>query len=180
MIILLYFYFMLPGIFANMTPVLIRNHWKFLERPVDFNLKWFDGKRLLGDHKTWRGVISGTLVSIGIVAIQKWLMRFETFEGISWFPYDEYSVWLVGFLIGFGALFGDIVKSFFKRRVGVPPGKAFIPWDQIDAAVGAIALLYIIWPISWQDSLSLIIFTFVLHILTRNIGYYLRINKERW
>ena len=66
---------MLPGIFANMTPVLIRNHWKFLERPVDFNLKWFDGKRLLGDHKTWRGFISGTLVSIGIVAIQKGLMK---------------------------------------------------------------------------------------------------------
>jgi len=179
MVVLAYLYFMLPGIFANMMPVLMKKHWMWLARPVDFNLKWFDGKNLLGDHKTWRGLVSGTVVSIIIVAIQKWLLQFETFEKISIFPYDQYSVWLTGFLIGFGALFGDMVKSFIKRRVGIEPGKKFIPWDQIDAAVGAIALVSIIWPVGWIRSLALIIFTFVLHILVRNVGYYLKINK-RW
>ena len=75
---------------------------------------------------------------------------------------------------------GDSVKSFFKRRVNIAPGKKFIPWDQIDAALGAIVLISIIWPIGWKDSISIIVFTFVLHVLVRNIGYYLKINKEKW
>jgi CDP-2,3-bis-(O-geranylgeranyl)-sn-glycerol synthase len=180
MIILAYLYFMLPGILANMMPVLMKNHWAWLAYPVDFNQKWFDGKNLLGDHKTWRGLISGTGASIIIVATQKWLMQYEAFEAISMFPYDQHSAWLVGFLIGFGALFGDMVKSFIKRRIGIEPGKKFMPWDQIDAAVGAIALVSIIWPVGWWRSSTLIATTFVLHILVRNIGYYLKVNKERW
>lgn len=171
---------MLPGIFANMMPVLMKKRCKWLALPVDFNLNWFDGKRLLGDHKTWRGLVSGTLVSIAIVGVQKWLAQFDLFDRIGIFPYTEHSFWLVGFLVGFGALFGDMVKSFIKRRVGIEPGKKFIPWDQIDAAVGAIALISIIWPVGWLRALTLIAFTFILHILVRNIGYYLKVNKERW
>jgi len=55
----------------------------------------------------------------------------------------DYSNWLLfGFLMGFGALLGDMTKSFFKRRLGYAPGKPFIPFDQLDFVVGALLFTY--------------------------------------
>jgi CDP-2,3-bis-(O-geranylgeranyl)-sn-glycerol synthase len=45
--------------------------------------------------------------------------------------------------ICFGALFGDITKSFFKRRVGKNRGEDWIPFDQIDFIAGALGLSFI-------------------------------------
>jgi len=171
---------MLPGIFANMMPVLMRKHWKFLDYPVDFNLKWRDGEPLLGTHKTWRGLIAGTLVAIGVVAIQKVLIDQSFFENLSILPYQDYSVWLVGFLIGFGVLFGDMVKSFFKRRFKIKPGDKFIPWDQIDSVLGALIFISFVWFPPWSLIFTLLILSFLLHIIVRHLGYYLKVNKKKW
>src|SRR4051812_27852644 len=46
---------------------------------------------------------------------------------------------LLGAWIGLGALSGDLVKSFAKRRRGILPGQAWIPFDQIDWLLGALA-----------------------------------------
>ncbi len=34
-----------------------------------------------------------------------------------------------------------MVKSFFKRRLGIKPGTMFQPWDGIDYMVGSIIFL---------------------------------------
>lgn len=171
---------MLPGIFANMTPILVRKHWKFLAYPVDFNRNWRNGKPVLGSHKTWRGLIAGTLAAIVVVAIQKALLSQEFFEAISILPYQDYSIWLIGFLIGFGVLFGDIVKSFFKRRLKIKPGAKFIPWDQTDAVLGALIFISFVWAPPWSVITTLLGLSFVLHIVIRHLGYYLRINNQKW
>ncbi|KAA0006124.1 MAG: CDP-archaeol synthase, partial [Thermoplasmata archaeon] len=44
----------------------------------------------------------------------------------------------------FGALLGDIVESFFKRRVGKERGEDWIPFDQVDFLIGALILCYIV------------------------------------
>lgn len=173
-------YLMLPGILANMTPILIRKHWKLLDYPIDFNHKWRNGDPLLGSHKTWRGLISGTLVSVGTVAIQRILVNQEFFESISLFPYQKHSVWLAGFLIGFGVLFGDIVKSFFKRRLKIKPGDKFIPWDQTDSVLGALVFISFIWVPPWSLVFTLLILSFIFHIGIRHLGYYLKINAQKW
>jgi CDP-2,3-bis-(O-geranylgeranyl)-sn-glycerol synthase len=46
--------------------------------------------------------------------------------------------WLLGPLLGVGVIAGDALKSFFKRQRGVPSGHTWVPFDQIDYAVGAI------------------------------------------
>jgi CDP-diglyceride synthetase len=39
---------------------------------------------------------------------------------------------------------GDAVKSFFKRRLGITPGKSWFPFDQLDFVLGAILFVSII------------------------------------
>ena len=53
-------YLMLPGIFANMAPIIVRKHFKLLATPLDLK-KELNKKRILGDNKTYRGLIFGIL-----------------------------------------------------------------------------------------------------------------------
>ena len=44
---------------------------------------------------------------------------------------------LIGFLLGFGALLGDALGSFIKRRMGIGRGKPAPILDQIDFLIVA-------------------------------------------
>lgn len=173
------FYLMLPAYFSNMAPVIIRdlNLFNFLAKPVDFGIK-IKGKPVLGKHKTFRGFIFGIIFALIIAYIQNILYRYDFFSKIS---FINYSNWIaVGLLLGFGALFGDSVKSFFKRRFDLKPGEKFIPWDQIDYTLGALLFIAIIFMPSWQIVLISVILSFVLHILVNHIGYYLGLREVKW
>jgi CDP-2,3-bis-(O-geranylgeranyl)-sn-glycerol synthase len=37
-----------------------------------------------------------------------------------------------------GALLGDVIESFFKRRIGKDRGQDWIPFDQLDFLIGAL------------------------------------------
>ncbi len=52
-------------------------------------------------------------------------------------------------ILSLGADFGCVTNSFVKRRLGMPRGKAFRPWDHIDFVLGA-SLFY-----HWQYGLPL-------------------------
>jgi CDP-2,3-bis-(O-geranylgeranyl)-sn-glycerol synthase len=167
---------MLPAYFANMGPVLVKKI-NFLNYPVDFNKK-FKGKPILGNHKTWRGLFFGILFGIVVAYLQKLLYTNPFFAGLS---FMDYSNWLaVGFLLGFGALFGDMVKSFFKRRVNVKPGKPFIPWDQLDYSIGALLFVSIVFSLTWQIIITVIVANFILHVAANHISYYLKLTDVKW
>lgn len=150
-----------------MAPVLIKNRFKFLAVPV--NEKW------LGAHKTWRGFIFGVLTGELIYLFQ----YFFNPEVLSLFNYQEYS-WAWGFLLGFGALAGDAIKSFFKRRLNIKPGRPWIPFDQIDYALGALIVASFIFPLTWQIWLIIILSGIILHSLSNLIGYALKIKDVPW
>ena len=42
------------------------------------------------------------------------------------------------FSLCFGALMGDIIESFFKRRIGKKRGEDWIPFDQLDFILGVL------------------------------------------
>ena len=90
------------------------------------------------------------------------------------------NIYLFGFLAGFGVLFGDLVESFFKRRLDIAPGKSFFPWDQIDSVLGGLLFISIVYLPPWHVVVTLIVLTLVLHISIRHIGYYLGIEKSKW
>ncbi len=118
--------------------------------PIDFGKNYKDGKRIFGDGKTWRGLILGILFgmiggfSLSIVAkiITPTDYNFISFEklDITGFPIMIPII----FSISFGALFGDIVESFFKRRFSIERGKDWIPFDQVDFILGVLFLVFIV------------------------------------
>ena len=169
-------YLMLPAYFANMAPVIVK-HINFLDYPVDFNKK-LSGKPIFGKHKTFRGFIFGIIFAIAVTYAQYRLTEFAGIRDISILDYGQWL--LIGFLMGFGALFGDLIKSFFKRRIGIEPGHKFIPFDQTDFVLGALVFTMLFFSLSWQVFVSSLVLSLALHIIVNHIAYWLKIRNEAW
>ncbi len=134
-------WFFAPGGFANMAPVIV-NNIPYINRfnyPMDFH-KTFRGKRIFGDHKTFRGLLSGGVVGalIGLIQMFSYSSMSVLHSLPQWVNYESPMSILLGASIGVGALLGDAVKSFFKRQVNIRPGGAWVPFDQIDFIVGGL------------------------------------------
>jgi CDP-2,3-bis-(O-geranylgeranyl)-sn-glycerol synthase len=176
-IILQCFYFMLPAYFANMAPVMVKKTFNKLAFPIDFNRK-INNKPVFGKNKTFRGLIFGVLFAIITAFIQFLFYRNNIFTDIS---IADYSGWLLlGFLMGAGAVLGDLAESFVKRRMNYKPGKSFIPWDQTDFVIGALIFVYPIIMLSLNKIIIILLLSFVLHIIVNHIAFYIGVRKERW
>jgi len=133
----------LPAYIANASALLVGGG-----TPIDFGKTWKDGKRILGDGKTWRGLITGAIVGmtagfgLSVVAIYANDSEFA-FLGLSNFGRFPLIIPIIG-SICFGALLGDITESFLKRRIGKNRGENWIPFDQLDFIVGALIFSFII------------------------------------
>ena len=173
-LILASLYFALPAFFANMAPIVFKNFFKFLAKPVDLGKK-FRGKRILGDNKTFRGFFVGILIGI-LVAYIQYIINFPI-------NITNYSNWLlIGFLLSFGALFGDSFESFIKRQKGIKPGERFFLWDQIDSVMGALVLAgFLIFPeVRFHAVLILLVLTPILTIIINHLAFYTGLRKEKW
>lgn len=170
------FYLMLPAYFANMAPVMARKINLFVF-PVDFN-KAIGNSPIFGKHKTFRGFVFGIIFAVVIAYLQYLIYDIEFFKNISFFSYQNWL--LFGFLMGLGALVGDLIKSFFKRRLGINPGDRFIPLDQIDFVIGALVFIVPIFDVTLKIFLVSLLLSFVLHIIVNHAAFYLKIRNEKW
>jgi CDP-2,3-bis-(O-geranylgeranyl)-sn-glycerol synthase len=170
-------YTTLPAITANIVPAAVCKI-PFLNYPMDFN-KTFRGRPILGSHKTFRGLFFGVLSAAIIINLQ---FLFYKLTGINITIYNPeiINIELLGILMGFGVIAGDAVKSFFKRQFDIPPGKSFIPWDQIDCVLGGLIFGRIAWDFPWDYGITIIVLTFILHIAIRHITYYMGISDSKW
>lgn len=130
------FWIIIPVYVANASAVIVGGG-----TPIDFHKNWRDNRRLLGDGKTWRGLLSGTFLGMtagfGLTVAASYLSESEyAFIGVTNFEGFPFMILLL-FSLCFGALLGDIIESFFKRRVGKDRGQDWIPFDQIDFLLGA-------------------------------------------
>ena len=157
----------LPAGIANMSPVLANKipglkRWK---TPLDFG-KSIRGRRILGNNKTWRGVVTGTTMAI-----------FTGLLGLalsSHFSFTLSSVLIVSAasgLMGCGALMGDALESFFKRQRGIRSGESWFPFDQLDYILGGLVFSFplIRWPL--EAMFYIIVVYFGLHLIFSYIGY---------
>ena len=152
-------YLFLPAMAANLTPVFAaRYNWlAFLNRPLDGGLTWHNGA-ILGANKTWRGL----LIGVAAAALTGWAQG---------------HVYL-GAGLGLGALAGDAVKSFFKRRAGIVSGQNWRPWDQIDFVLGAMAASLLFSPLTFTHyALAIIIIGFGSYLVSY-AGVKLGVKKE--
>jgi len=151
----------------------------FLNFPVDFNKKFF-GEPLLGNHKTWRGVITGATTGIVVVYLQGFLYQFDIFKKISIIDYSHINLLLLGVLFSSGAIFGDLLFAFIKRRLKIPPGNMFIFFDQTNYVIGAFIFVQGLLKIDLLFWLAILVITFLLHIIIVKIGYYLHLSDAEW
>lgn len=187
LLILQSIYLLVPAYFANMAPPIAKRLGilKILNKPVDNNKK-FRNKPIFGKNKTYRGFVTGIFAAIIGIVIQKFLFNANSdiFRTLSiGIDYNNITTILIlGILMGFGALMGDLIESFFKRQMDIKPGFRFIPWDQIDHTIGAYIFIF---PVaytflSWQLFISSLIVGFLLHIIVNHISYYIGVRKEKW
>jgi len=170
-------YLFLPAYAGNMLPVFTAAIMKKkFSTPIDFGKKW-KGKRLTGDHKTWRGLIIGIIGGTIIFYLQRHLYHATTYwHSLSLINYDTATP-LIGTTMALGALTGDLVKSFFKRRQGKKPGTNWFPYDQLDYIIGGLAGLIIFYQPPLRIIITIIILSFLLHLIAgwisaplKNIG----------
>ena len=128
-------WFFVPAYLADMSPVLVQSWFQRLAAPVDGG-HFFRGKRILGDHKTWRGLVAGIVVGMATYEFQRLVHAAGPGTGLALIDYAEHPL-LPGFLIGLGTGIGDAVKSFFKRRIDIAPGASWPVFDQLDFFAGA-------------------------------------------
>ena len=140
--ILTVFYLVLPAYFANMAPVIFgKLGWfKSLAVPIDQGKK-IGGDYIFGSGKTWRGIVSAVILGMIIAAIQAWLYHYDIFRNISLLNYPDKFI-IFGASAGLGAILGDLLKSFLKRRVGIKSGKSWPVFDQVDFIFGFFIFTY--------------------------------------
>lgn len=128
-------YFFLPAYLANMSPVLVRGRFNVLAVPIDGGRTLW-GKRVLGDHKTWRGILAAIVAGTLVFEMQRYVYEAQVARNLALIDYSAHPL-LPGLLMGLGAGVGDAVKSFFKRRIDIEPGASWPVFDQLDFFLGA-------------------------------------------
>src|SRR3989344_6564590 len=105
-------------------PILAANQAPGVARALGLPLATMSvSPRWLGKNKTVAPYYFGPLLAI----LAAYFCGFKDF-------------WIVGLTFGLGAILGDHVKSFFKRRLGMAPGAPWWPFDQVDYSLGALFL----------------------------------------
>src|ERR1700758_346955 len=89
--------------FANGTPVIAGTLFgKHLNQPLDCGVTFVDGRPVFGNAKTMRGIML-SLVATTVTAPALGL------------------AWMCGLIIASVAMSGDLLSSFVKRRLSLPP-----------------------------------------------------------
>jgi CDP-2,3-bis-(O-geranylgeranyl)-sn-glycerol synthase len=154
-------YVILPIYCTNGAPVIFGGG-----RPIDLGRNFVDGERLLGDHKTFRGFISGLIVG----AIVGALLSYALSENL--LP--------IAIEASFGALLGDMAGAFMKRRLKIKPGGPLPVVDQLDFVLGAIIVVSLFSAVSLPVVLILLLVTPPIHFLTNVGAYVLGLKEHYW
>lgn len=154
--------FIFPAYVANAAPVIFGGGM-----PLDFGRR-LGKKRIFGNHKTVKGLVSG--ISSGII------VAFAE----SLFPGYGFML-AVGTAQSFGTHVGDLLGSFIKRQKGYKEGQKSAIMDQY--LFLAMALLFSI-PFQNLPNIYGIVFLFVLtgimHPLTNFIAHAFRLKEVPW
>ena len=149
-----------PSYVANAAPLLFGGG-----RTLDGGRTLADGQPIFGAHKTIRGVfagiVAGTIIGVAEAALDSRLL-------------------VAGFMIAIGAVSGDLLGAFIKRRLRVEPGRAFPILDQLDFILGGLLVGYYFFPVNLESVILVIVVTPPIHLATNYGAYVLGIKKTRW
>jgi len=178
------FWLMLPPYAVNSAAVFVGGGL-----PMDFGKRCKDGERILGEGKTWRGFFGGASIGIIIGLIQNYIALSLPENGyITPFSGDYLYAGYVIALLCFGAMTGDAIGSYIKRRRGIPRGgKAplldplgflFSAW--VFAGAGAPLWFYNYMVKDIIPIVIMVIFTPLIHRGANILGYKMGKKKVPW
>ncbi len=132
------FILILPAMAANPLAVITGGKWK-----MDFGKNFTDGNRILGDGKTWSGFFGGAVLAVVLGYI---IIGFNFIAGS---PLVNYGAGLTGplavlFVMSLGAMAGDSLGSFIKRRIGIKSGGNAGLLDQLPFVMVSLLFLAIL------------------------------------
>jgi len=162
--------FMLPCYVANAAPVLVGGGTR-----LDFGIKCRDGMDLFGKTKTIRGLLGGIAAGVIVAGIIAYFWPGLLFGNAK-------TLFIAGSMLAVGALVGDAVGSFIKRRLKMAPGKHFNVVDQMDFIVGGLVFAY---PFASgiytvPNILFIVIVSYVLHVGANVSANKLGLKKVPW
>lgn len=149
-----------PSYVANAAPLLFGGG-----SPLDGGRNFVDGKRVFGSHKTVRGLAAGIMAGTILGLVE------STVDGRLMFG---------GFMIALGAVLGDLLGAFVKRRLGIKPGGPFPVLDQLDFVFGGLLFGSSFFPLSLAAVVIVVLVTPPIHLGTNYGAYLLGIKKTYW
>jgi len=171
-------WFILPAYFANSSPVFIYGILKkrnYTFHRIDFGKNFLDGKPMLGKGKTFEGSLFGIFSGTFVGLLQELIQKSLNLKLI-------YPINLkFAFVMSLGAIFGDMVESFFKRRMNIERGGNLPIFDSIDFVLGTFLFLYLFlhfWDFKFF-MLSLVL-TPLIHRVFNIIAYVLGLKEVPW
>ena len=176
-----------------LLPTYIANAFATLPRgwgpPMDFGRNWRDGRRLLGPSKTWSGFLFAGFAAMpfGLLEAGLILLAPPDLRLVPVLAPTVAGAIPLAAMLTFGAMTGDAVGSFLKRRLGRASGARTLLLDQLPFVLVPIGLGFAFYPslfasifLSWQAVLWLIVFTLGLHAAFNWIGYRAGLKKVPW
>ncbi|NQT33309.1 MAG: CDP-archaeol synthase [Candidatus Omnitrophica bacterium] len=159
-------------------PGILKKGLARLAVPIDFGVKWH-GNEIVGKNKTWRGIIVGIVTGILVAGAQAILyFNVSFFRENTLVDYGKINFIVIGALMGGGALLGDLLESFIKRRLNKPSGKPWFPWDQMDWIIGAILLSSIVYVPPFKVAITTILLYVVVHLCSDRVVCWMGIKKR--
>ncbi len=184
-------------------------------KPIDGGRNFRDGRRILGDHKTWNGLKGPLYIGIPIsffifllfnilwvpikdliinAATQGYYAIYDNIEIFEYyfiggaFPMNFLVLIIRIILASYGAVVGDLIGSFLKRRFDIKSGAPFWIVDQLDFAL--IALFFVSIPgfilpnIFILPDVFIIIFLIILtpavSIIANTVAYIIGLKDVPW
>ena len=145
----------LPAYIANSTPVVLGGG-----PAIDGGRLWSDGKPILGTNKTIRGCVTGILAGSIVGFVQGNLVG--------------------GFAQATGAILGDLISSFMKRRIDYVPGSSMPFVDQLDFITLAVVLSYPFQATNLLSVVIIMIITVPIHYISNYVAWLLKLKKNPW
>lgn len=157
---------------------------------MDLGKSWpLDGRRVFGPSKTWAGFLFGSTLAVpfGLLEAALILAAPPNLALVPrWAPSVLDAVPVVA-LMTYGAMTGDAIGSFIKRRLGRPSGARAVILDQLPFVAFPILLgaavdpgLFVTVFASWEALLWLVVFTFGLHAIFNWIGFHAGVKEVPW
>lgn len=80
-------------------------------------------------------------------------------------------LYIIGGLLGFGALAGDALESMVKRQLNIDPGSSWFPFDQLDYIIGGLLAVSLVISVPTWVVITIFAVYFVMHIVVSYLAF---------